>query len=83
MIGELHEKNKLIGEVINSLARRQDTELRSFSGKGIQSMPELAFVRSVAKELSSKASEIFEVPSLSLQIYKIVCAGLTDLVIDP
>jgi len=76
-------KLEIIGEVIHAVARREDSELRRFSGKGILSMPELAFVHSVAKELSSRASEIFEVLSIGWQMNKNVGAGLTDLVIDP
>jgi hypothetical protein len=74
---------ELVAEVIHTVARREDSELRRYSGKGVLSMPELAFVHHVAKELSLRSSEIFGSPTIGWEMNKGIGAGLTDLVIDP
>ena len=72
-----------IKEVVHAVARYEDTELRRFSGKGILSMPEIAFVHQVAKALSSRSGEIFGVPTIGWEMNKNIGSGLTDLSINP
>jgi hypothetical protein len=48
-----------IADIICSVARREDAELAKILNKGIMHCPELAFVYSVAKELSWKSHYIF------------------------
>lgn len=71
-----------IADVIHTVARREDSELRRFSEKGIFSIPELALVHAVAKELSSRPSEIFGVPKIKWEMNRSIGAGLTDLIIN-
>lgn len=71
-----------VREAILNVARREDSELRRYSGQGIFLMPELAFVHQVAKELSSRSSEVFRVPFIRWEMDKHIGAGRTDLVIN-
>jgi hypothetical protein len=48
-----------IAALICSVARREDAELMKISNKGIMNCPELAFVYSVAKDLSMMSHQIF------------------------
>ena len=72
-----------IREVIHTIARQEDSELQRYSGKGVLSMPELAFVHQVVKELSIRSSEIFNTCNINWEMNKNFGAGLTDLIIAP
>lgn len=72
-----------IREVVHAIARREDSELRRYSGKGVMGMPELAFVHQVAKELSIRSDEIFGSPNVKWYMNRSFGAGLTDLIIEP
>ena len=49
-----------IAKLICDVAKNEDDVLRDHSNKGIMNCPELAFVYSVAKELSRKSHHIFD-----------------------
>jgi hypothetical protein len=72
-----------VRDVIHTIARHEDSELMRFSGKGVLSMPELAFVHQVAKELSSRSGEVFDVATIRWEMNQGIGAGLTDLVVVP